>query len=200
MPLWNAYSFQHNINNKLRRTAFRAFVGACVTLASSVANLLTLMILRGEPGWICLICCNSDILFGVIVLQWATNGDSPSAHAPYPQQPPSNRPNRESAQARSSSKGLGLFDLGHTLDCPASDIITLPSAHNIVLSQSSAEDSERKEMPMPGGDSALSDDKSEMELKTIVKRTSVTVESTREGSLTDEKAKTLKSMDIENLP
>ena len=63
-----------------------------MTLGSSVANLLTITILKGEPGWICLICCNSDsehfslfaesqssygpVLFSVLVLQWITNGDS----------------------------------------------------------------------------------------------------------------------------
>jgi hypothetical protein len=66
---------RNNPNHPLRRTAVRAFVGACVTLTSSASNLLALSLLQGEQGWICLLCCNSDILFSVIVMQWITSGD-----------------------------------------------------------------------------------------------------------------------------
>lgn len=34
------------------------------------------MILDGEKGWICLLCCNADVLFSVIVLHWVTAIDS----------------------------------------------------------------------------------------------------------------------------
>jgi hypothetical protein len=34
------------------------------------------MVLKGEPGWICLMCCNADILFSVIVLHWVTAIDT----------------------------------------------------------------------------------------------------------------------------
>jgi hypothetical protein len=61
IPLFHAYSFKNRLkSNNLRRTALRAFSGGCVTLVSSVTNLLTLLILRGEQSWICLLCCNSD--------------------------------------------------------------------------------------------------------------------------------------------
>lgn len=40
--------------------ALRTFIGSCATLTSSVVNLTVLMILKGEPGWICLMCCNAD--------------------------------------------------------------------------------------------------------------------------------------------
>lgn len=56
--------------------AFRTFIGSCATLTSSVVNLTVLMILKGEPGWICLMCCNADILFSVLVLHWVTAIDS----------------------------------------------------------------------------------------------------------------------------
>ena len=36
------------------------------------------MALDGEPGWVCLMCCNSDILFSTIVIQWVTSRDSTS--------------------------------------------------------------------------------------------------------------------------
>lgn len=40
--------------------ALRTFIGSCATLTSSVVNLTVLMVLNGEPGWICLMCCNAD--------------------------------------------------------------------------------------------------------------------------------------------
>ena len=42
-------------------------------------NLSVLMGLDGEPGWICLMCCNCDILFSAIVLQWVTMPDREAA-------------------------------------------------------------------------------------------------------------------------
>ncbi len=44
-------------------------------------NLSVLMGLDGEPGWICLMCCNCDILFSAIVLQWVTMPDREAAAA-----------------------------------------------------------------------------------------------------------------------
>ncbi|KAF4630354.1 hypothetical protein G7Y89_g7792 [Cudoniella acicularis] len=41
-------------------------------------NLTVLMVLKGEPGWICLMCCNVDILFSVLVLHWITSKDNAS--------------------------------------------------------------------------------------------------------------------------
>lgn len=70
------YSYQHNKNTALHIIAFRSFVGSCATLISSVVNLTILMVLRGEPGWICLMCCNADILFSALVLHWITQVDS----------------------------------------------------------------------------------------------------------------------------
>lgn len=61
VPLFHAYSFHHRSkSNDLRRTVLRAFLGGMITLASSVANLLTLVFLKEEQSWICLLCCNSD--------------------------------------------------------------------------------------------------------------------------------------------
>ncbi|KAM5355652.1 hypothetical protein ACJ41O_002298 [Fusarium nematophilum] len=80
IPLKNLYSFKNlprtHANARLRMVAFRTFVGACCTLVSSIVNLTVLMVLNGEPGWVCLMCCNSDILFSAIVIQWVTSRDS----------------------------------------------------------------------------------------------------------------------------
>ncbi|CVK84098.1 uncharacterized protein FMAN_01278 [Fusarium mangiferae] len=74
------YSFKNlpksHANSRLRSVAFRTFVGACCTLTSSIVNLTVLMVLNGEPGWVCLMCCNSDVLFSAIVVQWVTSRDS----------------------------------------------------------------------------------------------------------------------------
>ncbi|KJZ70545.1 hypothetical protein HIM_10048 [Hirsutella minnesotensis 3608] len=64
---------------RLQRVAFRTLVGAVATLISSIINLTVLMVLKGEPGWICLMCCNGDILFSAAVVQWVTNGDAVGA-------------------------------------------------------------------------------------------------------------------------
>ncbi|KAI1418145.1 hypothetical protein F5Y13DRAFT_150658 [Hypoxylon sp. FL1857] len=44
-----------------------------------MVNLAVLMALNGEPGWICLTCCNADILLSVLVIQWVTSRDNPGA-------------------------------------------------------------------------------------------------------------------------
>lgn len=54
------YSYRHNVNGALRAIALRTFVGSCATLTSSVVNITVLMVLEGEPGWICMMCCNAD--------------------------------------------------------------------------------------------------------------------------------------------
>ncbi|KAF2466504.1 uncharacterized protein BDR25DRAFT_293412 [Lindgomyces ingoldianus] len=76
LPLRKLYSYQHNKNTSLHSMALRTFLGSCATLVSSVVNLTVLMVLKGEPGWICLMCCNADILFSVLVLHWVTANDS----------------------------------------------------------------------------------------------------------------------------
>ncbi|GAB1312988.1 hypothetical protein MFIFM68171_03198 [Madurella fahalii] len=81
-PLSRLYSynnFQHTPRSRrLRTVALRTFVGCICTLSSSIVNLTVLMALGGEPGWICLMCCNSDILFSAIVIHWVTSRDNTS--------------------------------------------------------------------------------------------------------------------------
>lgn len=47
----------------IRTMAVRTFIGSCCTLMSSVANLTLLMVLNGEPAWICFITCNAESKF-----------------------------------------------------------------------------------------------------------------------------------------
>ncbi|XXG97064.1 hypothetical protein Hte_003358 [Hypoxylon texense] len=61
---------------KLRAAGIRTFIGALCTTTSSVVNLTVLMVLDGELGWVCLMCCNADILFSALVIQWLTARDN----------------------------------------------------------------------------------------------------------------------------
>jgi hypothetical protein len=97
LPLRSLYSYKNSPNSMLRTIALRSFVGSLGTLTSSVVydrsslgpttilliisnrNLTVLMVLKGEAAWICLMCCNADILFSVLVLHWVTSKDSSSA-------------------------------------------------------------------------------------------------------------------------
>ncbi|KAI6778768.1 uncharacterized protein J7T54_007420 [Emericellopsis cladophorae] len=80
IPLKNLYSFKNMprtaSNLRLRTVAFRTFIGAVSTLLSSVTNLTVLMALNGQPGWVCLMLCNCDILFSAMVIQWVTSKDN----------------------------------------------------------------------------------------------------------------------------
>ncbi|KAH7155248.1 hypothetical protein B0J13DRAFT_221504 [Dactylonectria estremocensis] len=86
IPLKNLYSFKNMpktpANERLKNVAFRTFVGSCCTLVSSIVNLSVLMALNGEPGWVCLMCCNSDVLFSALVIQWVTSKDNAGSGSP----------------------------------------------------------------------------------------------------------------------
>lgn len=100
------YSYKQSPNPTLNRMASRSVVGSLATLTTSVANLTVLMVLRGEPGWICLMCCNVDILFCVLVLHWMTSKDKPasyaSTHASLHNGPDSSKRAHAPSQARHS--------------------------------------------------------------------------------------------------
>ncbi|KAF7536002.1 hypothetical protein G7054_g4903 [Neopestalotiopsis clavispora] len=79
-PLLSLYSYKDmprtRSNERLRSISKRTFIGALSTTISSVVNLTVLMALDGEPGWVCLLCCNCDILFSAVVIQWVTTRDN----------------------------------------------------------------------------------------------------------------------------
>ncbi|KAJ9141846.1 Ring finger domain protein [Pleurostoma richardsiae] len=85
IPLSGLYSFKNEQKTRpsvrLRTIAMRTFIGSLCTLASSIVNLTVLMVLDGEPGWVCLMCCNSDILFSAIVIHWVTSQDHAASAA-----------------------------------------------------------------------------------------------------------------------
>ncbi|OCK74406.1 hypothetical protein K432DRAFT_409888 [Lepidopterella palustris CBS 459.81] len=111
IPLRKLYSYQHNKNTALRKMALRTFVGSCATLASSVVNLTVLMVLKGEPGWICLMCCNADILFSALVLHWITALDSSRASSgSIPAVLADRSVKMDGSQLRSGVRGSGAWN------------------------------------------------------------------------------------------
>lgn len=87
IPLRALSSYTNSSNSVLRTIALRSFIGSLGTLTSSVVNLTVLMVLRGEAAWICLMCCNADILFSVVVLHWVTSKDSSTTSSTWIRNP-----------------------------------------------------------------------------------------------------------------
>jgi len=199
VPLWGLYSFRNKLNLALRRTALHAFIGSCVTLTSSVANLLTIMILKGEPGYICLMCCNADILFSVLVLHWMTSRDQDHPPTTVGQETPPARPHlisRSSGRLPTRSSGRlpkrpEAFDLEYTIDEP--DIKRASRGRDGIISTVVSEEnrpyivSDGREGESTDGSPARSSD--EGSKGGITKRTSLTIESSRdEESLRDKES------------
>jgi len=74
IPLRQLMSYS-NPNSMSRQIAIRTLIGTSITLASSVFNIMQLIIVQGERSWLCLITCNLDILLSVLVVQWITAKD-----------------------------------------------------------------------------------------------------------------------------
>ncbi|KAF2423288.1 hypothetical protein EJ08DRAFT_596287 [Tothia fuscella] len=190
VPLCNLYSFKNNCNNALRKTALRATLGSCVTLASSVANLLAILILKGEPGWICLISCNSDVLFNVLVLHWMTAGDGD--HQPR-NSPPEATPYRPNAQARPPLPPVWsppkIFDSARASDFPGNDSIFTHGSRSPVITSTIASVDETHQHCTGSGmnKDELVIRSSDERLGGIMRRTSLTQQSTREDSICSEK-------------
>ncbi|KAI8960617.1 hypothetical protein F5Y11DRAFT_358341 [Daldinia sp. FL1419] len=98
----------------VQRAAIRPFVGALCTTASSIVNLVVLMVLNGEPGWIFLACCNADsdrltnrliVLLSTLVIQWVTSRDGDSCTNSLPT---SSDPSDSQATYRSPPRALSL--------------------------------------------------------------------------------------------
>jgi hypothetical protein len=124
-----------------------------------------------------------------MVLQWMTSGDGPTVRASYPPASPSNHAqhaSRASNDSKTTCKGQELFDLGRILNRPESDLATARSRQTVVVSQISSEENELKEESNYSGGDESADGKNEKIPAMILKTMSVTVESTREGSLVEE--------------
>ncbi|KAF2182082.1 hypothetical protein K469DRAFT_587530 [Zopfia rhizophila CBS 207.26] len=71
-PIRRLYSYKSNsrMREYLHTIACRSCIGSCCTLLATMTNGVVMMVLNGEPGWICFISCNADVLFTVLVLHW----------------------------------------------------------------------------------------------------------------------------------
>lgn len=121
IPLRSLYSYRNSspASTKARTTlqtvALRSFAGSLGTLTSSVVNLTILMVLRGEPAWVCLMCCNADILFSVLVLHWVTGIDGQNTRSSDRSQPNQTQtPSSERNCERSKTSGECSSDRAHT--------------------------------------------------------------------------------------
>jgi hypothetical protein len=117
IPLRKLYSYKNSPNSILRTITLRSFIGSLATLTSSVVNLTVLMVLKGEAAWICLMCCNADVLFSVLVLHWVTSKDKASTASSNDQysvqnasQAPRNKNSAGSMGPYSVVDKLGVFD------------------------------------------------------------------------------------------
>ncbi|KAF3004455.1 hypothetical protein E8E14_003223 [Neopestalotiopsis sp. 37M] len=79
IPLWKTYSFnmkKTSGNAKLRDLVVRTFIGAVTSTITCLLNIVIMMALDGEPGWMCLMSCNIDLLFDAIIVQYVTSRDN----------------------------------------------------------------------------------------------------------------------------
>ncbi|VUC22865.1 unnamed protein product [Clonostachys rosea] len=74
IPIRNLHSYDNN--PRLKKVVIRTFVGSLATLTSTVVNIVLMVILDGEPAWMCFMICSTDILFTTLVLHWVTVSDS----------------------------------------------------------------------------------------------------------------------------
>lgn len=62
-------------NSILQAMAYRTAIATCLMILVTVGNLIGLMVLHGEPVWLCFICCSGDVAICVILLHWVTKND-----------------------------------------------------------------------------------------------------------------------------
>jgi hypothetical protein len=144
IPLRKLYSYKNSPNSILRTVTLRSFIGSLATLTSSVVNLTVLTVLKGEAAWICLMCCNADVLFSVLVLHWVTSKDKASTTSTTDQYAAQNASHvqRNKNSAGSSSGGpysvvdkLGVFDANEPREGTVTTHITAQELKNMKLEE-----------------------------------------------------------------
>ncbi|KAF5363225.1 hypothetical protein D9758_008385 [Tetrapyrgos nigripes] len=71
--LWPLMSSKMIINSPLRQVARKTLVSASVALAMSTVNIAILTAWHGhERGYVCLVCCTTDIICNSLALFWVT--------------------------------------------------------------------------------------------------------------------------------
>ncbi|KAF6836589.1 hypothetical protein CPLU01_03624 [Colletotrichum plurivorum] len=69
----NRLLFRPPPSTRLRRLAFRTLLGAVLAVTVSMANLSILVALGGEVFWLCLACCNADVLVTAFLIRWVNS-------------------------------------------------------------------------------------------------------------------------------
>ncbi|KAH7042111.1 hypothetical protein B0J12DRAFT_213997 [Macrophomina phaseolina] len=62
-------------NSILQAMAYRTAIATCLMILVTVANLIGLLVLHGEPVWLCFMCCTADVAICVLLLHWVTKND-----------------------------------------------------------------------------------------------------------------------------
>ncbi|OJD34194.1 ring finger domain protein [Diplodia corticola] len=84
VPLHRRYYSSEDKPITLRNLGLRAFIGSLLTLIATAGNLLARVLLDDEPGWVCFMSCNLDVLFAVCVIHWVTKTDDNTVRlSPY---------------------------------------------------------------------------------------------------------------------
>ncbi|KAK9775280.1 hypothetical protein SCAR479_07956 [Seiridium cardinale] len=111
-------------NPKLRDLVFRTFIGAVTSTVTCVLNISIMMVLDGEPGWVCLMSCNLDLLFDAIIVQYVTSRDNRGTQATAAQKSLSVSVERSIAVYRSENRSAngGGSKRGATIDLEEEEI------------------------------------------------------------------------------
>ncbi|KAF9630332.1 hypothetical protein BFW01_g894 [Lasiodiplodia theobromae] len=62
-------------NSILQAMAYRTSIATCLMILITVGNLIGLLVLHGEPVWLCFMCCSGDVAICVLLLHWVTKND-----------------------------------------------------------------------------------------------------------------------------
>ncbi|KAG8162415.1 hypothetical protein KVR01_008180 [Diaporthe batatas] len=83
MPLWNWFYLQRSSPSPVaRRTMIRFLVGLASLLAAAIVNGSVLATIHGDPMWVCMLTCTSDIIYASAVVHWTTLHDRTEAGPP----------------------------------------------------------------------------------------------------------------------
>ena len=70
------------------------------------------MVLKGEPAWVCLMLCNGDVLFSVLVLHWVTSKDSSTTATNHSNSQENYNSRSKNANANGNNSGPNGYGLG----------------------------------------------------------------------------------------
>lgn len=84
LPLIKSHSLRNSsvsngtskpLNAKLRELSLRTFIGSCLALITISANMIIFTVFEDEAMWLCMVCCQTDVLCTCLIVNWITPGD-----------------------------------------------------------------------------------------------------------------------------